>query len=101
MDRKARDLASGKKKLEEYKRKKQANGAALRAELDHDEILATVDSGNFLHALDADINLPSHSIEALESADRRLAETACGAIIKRRGTVRTEGNEDGEKVNVR
>ena len=31
MDRKARDLESGRKKLEEYKRKKQAKGAALSA----------------------------------------------------------------------
>ena len=36
MDRKARDLASGKKKLEEYKRKKMAKGAALRAQMEHD-----------------------------------------------------------------
>ena len=34
MDRKARDLESGRKKLEEYKRKKQAKGAALRQQLE-------------------------------------------------------------------
>ena len=45
MDRKARDLASGKKKLEEYKRKKQAKGAALRAQLDHDEIAESAHEG--------------------------------------------------------
>ena len=38
MDRKARDLASGKKKLEEYKRKKMAKGAALRAQMEHGAI---------------------------------------------------------------
>ena len=45
MDRKARDLASGKKKLEEYKRKKQAKGAALRAQLDHDGISESAHEG--------------------------------------------------------
>ena len=70
-------------------------------EIEHDEILAMVDSGSFLHAIDADQDLPNHPIEPLERADRRSAETACGAVLKRLGTVRTEGLVDGEKANVR
>ena len=83
--------------------KKMAKAARKIAnmEIEQDEILAMVDSGSFLHAIDADLDLPGHFIEALERADRRSAETACGAVLKRLGTVRTEGFVDGEKVNVR
>ena len=71
-------------------------------ELEDDEILAMVDSGSFLHAIDAELDLPGHSIEALDGKDRaKSAETACGAVLKRLGTVRTEGYVDGEKVNVK
>ena len=45
MDRKARDLESGKKRLEEYKRKKQAKGAALRQQLTAGSDPATPSTG--------------------------------------------------------
>lgn len=41
-----------------------------------------------------------NSIEALGRADKRSAETACGAVLKRLGTVSTEGYVEGKKVNV-
>ena len=71
-------------------------------ELEDDEILAMVDSGSFLHAIDAEQDLPGHCIEALSGKDRaKSAETACGAVLKRLGTVRTEGYVDGVKVTVK
>ena len=71
-------------------------------ELEEDEILAMVDSGSFLHAINAEADLPGHAIEAVEGKDKaRSAETACGAILKRLGIVRTAGLVDGETVNVK
>ena len=71
-------------------------------ELEDDEILAMVDSGSFLHAINAEVDLPGHAIEAIEGKDKaRSAETACGAILKRLGIVRTAGLVDGETVNVK
>ena len=71
-------------------------------ELEDDEILAMVDSGSFLHAINAEVDLPGHAIESIEGKDKaRSAETACGAILKRLGIVRTAGLVDGETVNVK
>ena len=51
-----------------------------------------VDSGTFLHAIDAELDLPGHLIEALDGKDRsKSAETAYGVVLKRLGAVRTEG----------
>ena len=71
-------------------------------QLDEDEILAMVDSGSFLHAIDAESDLPDHPVEAVEGKDRtRSAETACGGILKRLGVVCTSGSVNGENVNVK
>jgi len=70
--------------------------------LEHDERLCMVDSGSYCHAIDADVELPEHTVEPLK--DKELgkdAESACGGIMKRFGKVRTEGSVDGMPLNIR
>ena len=61
--------------------------------LEETESLAIVDTGSFVHALNAEKDLPNHKIEwhSEEEANKYLAETACGGILKRLGTVHTQG----------
>ena len=71
-------------------------------ELDEDEILVMIDSGSFLHAIDAEVELQGHLLEALEGRERaRVAETNCGGILERLGVVRTTGFVNGDQVNVK
>ena len=69
--------------------------------LENDEILAMIDSGSFLHAIDADVSLPGHEITPVTGPDaHRHAETACGGILHRLGMVKTCGSVDGTAVNM-
>ena len=66
-----------------------------------DEILCMVDSGSFVHAIDADVELPDHNIRENDSKERPMAsEAACGGILKKLGTVRVNGEVDNEKVSI-
>ena len=83
-------LPSRPKKLAKTARK-------IDLELEDGEILAMVNSGSFLHAIDAELDLPGHFFEALDGKDRsKSAETACGANPKRLGTARTESQREVE-----
>ena len=60
-----------------------------------------LDSGSFTHAIDADVELPDHEVELCDSdAPGNSAESACGGIIKKWGTVKTTGTVDEVDVNV-
>ena len=67
-----------------------------------DEMLAMVDSGSFIHAIDAENHLPGHPIEWLSDEESRkgAAETACGGILRRLGLVRCHGTVDGHNVEI-
>ena len=67
-----------------------------------DELLAMVDSGSFIHAIDAENHLPGHHIEWLTDEESRkgAAETACGGILRRLGLVRCRGTVDGNNVEI-
>ena len=67
-----------------------------------DEMLAMVDSGSFIHAIDAENCLPGHNIEWFSEAESKkgIAETACGGLLKRLGMVRCKGTVDGHNVEI-
>ena len=66
------------------------------------ECVAMVDSGSFIHAIDAEEELPGHPIQWFteEEANRNVAETACGGILKRLGKVNTLGSVDDVPVDI-
>ena len=52
-------------------------------DLEDDGILAMLDSGSFLTAMSAEIDLPGHLIEIIDGGDKaNSAETECGAVLK-------------------
>ena len=70
-------------------------------QLENDEFLAMLDSGSFLHAVNADEVLPLHKINPPGPRERRQkAETACGGILEILGTVDVDAEVDGHKVGV-
>ena len=73
-----------------------------KIKLEEDEILAMVDSGSFVHAADAEIEFPEHPIEwfSEEESNRGVAETACGGILRRLGSVTTTGKVCDVNVNI-
>ena len=72
-----------------------------KVEVAPDEILCMVDSGSFVHAIDADVELPDHHIRENNPKGRSMVcETACGGILKKLGTVRINGEVDNEKVSI-
>ena len=71
-------------------------------QLENDEFLAMLDSGSFLHAINAAEVLPLHKISPPGPRERRRkAETACGGILDILGTVDVDANVDGHKVGIR
>ena len=70
--------------------------------LEENETLAIVDSGSFVHALDAEVELPDHEIQwhSEEEANQNIAETACGGILKRLGIVVTKGKIGETSVEI-
>ena len=71
-------------------------------QLENNEFLAMLDSGSFLHAINASEVLPLHSISPPGPRERRRkAETACGGILDILGTVNVEAEVDGHKVQVK
>ena len=70
--------------------------------LENDEFLAMLDSGSFLHAVNASEVLPLHKINPPGPRERRRqAETACGGILEILGTVDFDAEVDGHQVGVR
>ena len=71
-------------------------------DVDEDEMLAIVDSGSFIHAIDDENHLPGHPIEWFSDEESRkgAAETACGGILRRLGLVRCRGTVDGNNVEI-
>ena len=52
-----------------------------------------VDSGAFINAINAEVELPDHFIEPLsECSKNKTAESACGGLMHRGGKVRTQGS---------
>ena len=70
--------------------------------LEKNEILAMIDSGSFIHAIDAESELPGHDINwfSEEESSKGVAETACGGILRRLGSVVTTGKVDNTNVNI-
>ena len=72
-----------------------------KIQLNADERLVMVDSGSFVHAIDADVELPGHSIEPpTEAARTQIGETACGGLLHNLGSVRVDFQADGEDAFV-
>ena len=64
-------------------------------------MLALVNTGSFTHAIDADIELPDHEIEACDpDTPGTSAETAGGGILKKLGVVKTKGLIDDAEVEI-
>ena len=61
-----------------------------------------VDSGSFLHAIDGETDLPGHEIQWFteEESLRGVAETACGGILRRLGSITTSGKVGDTGVNI-
>ena len=58
--------------------------------LARDEKLVMIDSGSFCHAINAEKELPNHSVHPIKgSDDGHAAESACGSIMKQHGRVKT------------
>ena len=69
--------------------------------LEKDEKLVMVDSGSFCHAIDAEVELPSHEISPIpEGENKGDGGAACGSVIKRLGKVKTRGSVEGVPLNV-
>ena len=69
--------------------------------LEKDEKLVMVDSGSFCHAIDAEVELPSHVISPIpEGENKGDGEAADGSIIKRLGKVKTHGSVQGVPLNI-
>ena len=70
-------------------------------ELEDGEMLALVNTGSFTHAIDADVELPDHEIEACDpDTPGTSAETAGGGILKKLGVVKTRGLIDDAEVEI-
>ena len=66
-----------------------------------DEILCMVDSRCVVHAIDANDELPDHSIREKDPNERPVVcETACGGILNKLGTVRVNGIVDNKRVSI-
>ena len=83
-------------------RQKLVKKVVAGVQLEEGETLAIVDTGSCLHAIDAEEELPDHEIHwnSDAEANRFLAETACGGILKRLGLVTTDATVDGKSVTI-
>jgi hypothetical protein len=73
-----------------------------KIELKPGEKLCMVDSGSFIHAIDAENDLPGHDIQwfSEDESNKGVAETACGGILRRLGLVKCTGQVDGNEVSI-
>ena len=72
-----------------------------KVEVAPDEILYIVDSGSLVHASDADVELPDHSIRENDPKERPMVcEKAYGGILKKLGTVRVNSEVVNDKVAI-
>ena len=74
--------------------------------LEADEMLVMIDSGSFTHAADCDresaLQALSQFIKAPTPAEQaEIAETACGGILKKLGTLKVNALVDGETVAIK
>ena len=71
-----------------------------KIELKPDERLVLVDSGSFDHAIDAETEVPDH--EVLPPTDDSIdGQTACGGILKNKGSVIINAEIDNEDVTIK
>ena len=55
----------------------------------------------FVHAIDADVELPDHHVRENDPEERPMDyETACGGIPKMLDTIRVNGEVDNENVSI-
>ena len=72
-----------------------------RIELGPKEILCMVDSGSFVHAINAEVELPHHQLTPPTEQDKQLiAEAACGGKLTKQGSVHVACETDGSKVAI-
>ena len=73
-----------------------------KIECKSDEIVAIMDTGSFTHALNARELLPDHQIEEVDDEMKgKVAETACGGILKVLGSVTVHGMAGDKSVQIR
>ena len=72
-----------------------------RIQLGPNEMLCVVDSGNFVHAINAEVELPRHKLIPPTEQDKQMvAETACRGKLTKHGSVHVECVTDGSKVAI-
>ena len=60
-----------------------------------------IDSGSFVHAIDASVELPTHMVHANKPTDKHtVAETACGGKLHKMGSVLVDCEVDDVNVRV-
>ena len=65
------------------------------------EMLVMIDSGSFIHAINAEESLPDHPIIPAKAGEKPLiAETACGGKLKKNGTVRVNCEIDNTEAKI-
>ena len=78
------------------------NRVSKHVQLAPDERLVMVDSGSFTHAIDADVDLPGHTVTPIGPNEKSGdGESACGHVMKRTGRVKTHGTVAGKSLMVR
>jgi septum formation topological specificity factor MinE len=81
---------------------KVVNRVSKHVQLAPDERLVMVDSGSFTHAIDADVDLPGHTVTPIGPNERAGdGESACGHVMKRTGRVKTNGTVAGKSLVVK
>ena len=64
-------------------------------------MLCTVDSGSFVHAINAEIELPNDKLIPPTEQERQIvAETACAGKLTKEGSVHVECEADGSKFTI-
>lgn len=71
-----------------------------KIELQKGEMLVMVDSGSFVHAIDASVELPDHPIVNDPRDKNIIGETACGTKLVKEGTMHAHGTSDGVDFDV-
>ena len=72
-----------------------------KIQLGADERLVMVESGSFVYAIDADVELPGHNVEPpTEAAKAQIGETACGGLLHNLGSARVDFQAGGEDAFV-
>ena len=60
-----------------------------------------VDSGSFVHAINAEVEIPNHQLVPPTEQDKQVvAETACGGKLTKQGSVQVQCETDGSKVAI-